>query len=130
MNYTNTKEAEIKILELQIVASFLFIITTFISIFITYNEDYYLKNGKRIINSKDATKLSKLNRTFIIILLFVFLYINYKNKEIDEIKNNDITPDNLQIFASYLSLIASFIILYVVYKYGEDVIPTTENPES
>lgn len=130
MNYTDTKETEIKILDLQIVASFLFIITTFISILITYNEDYYLKNGKRIINSKDAVKLSKLNRAFIIILLFVFLYINYKNKEIDKIKNNDIAPDNLQIFASYLSLVASFIILYVVYKYGEDVIPTTENPES
>lgn len=129
MVYTNTNSEEIKTLNIQLIASSIFIVTTFISIFITYNEKYNLKYGKRIIDSDIASNIVKVNRSIITILLIVFIYVNYKTREFDRLKGNNITPDNLEIIASYLSLIAGLIVLYIVFKYGEDAITISENSD-
>lgn len=110
------------------IVSFIFILTIITSIILTYNEDYYLKYGKRLIDVKKADMITKINRIIIVILFISFLYINYEFREVDTLKGENLTADNLQIIASYLSVIAGLIILYVVFKYGEDVLTTTENP--
>lgn len=127
MNYTNT-EKEIRALDFQMIISFIFILATLVSIIITYNESYYLKYGRRLINLKDAKTITKINRIIIIILLFAFLYISYQIREIDAAKGKNLTPDDLQILASYLSILAGLVVLYIVFKYSEDALTTTENP--
>lgn len=129
MNYTNINDDEIKILDIQLIASLLFIGTTCISIFITYNERYNLKYGYRIIDRKTVSHIVKINRLLITSLLITFIYVGYKTRDLDRIKGNNINPDNLEILASYLSLIAGLIILYVVFKYDEEIINISENPE-
>lgn len=123
----NSKD-EINILNLQIVASFLFIITTIISIIITYNEKYYLKYKIKIISDKLNDDITKFNRLTIAILLIVFVYINYKNKQLDKNKGKNSISDDLEILASYFSLIAGLIVLYVTFKYNENSLTLTENP--
>lgn len=127
MNYT-TINKEIETLDLQMIISFIFILTIITSIILTYNQDYYLRYGKRLIDTDKAIAITKINRIIIIILLISFLYINYEFKEVDALKGNDLTADNLQIIASYLSIIAGLIILYVVFEYGQENLTTTENP--
>lgn len=130
MNYIDTNnDEEIKILELQLLASTFFIITTLISIFITYNERQRIKYKKGFIDNKYIVSIVKANRVLITIILTIFVYIGYKTREFDKERNNNITPDNLELISSYFSLIGSLIILYVVFKYGEEAIVIVENPD-
>lgn len=128
MNNSSTNE-EINILSLQIFSSTLFIITTIVSIVIVYNELHNLKYNERLISTEAATKIVKINRTIITILLSVFIYINYKTKDLDLRKGINTKPDDLQILASYISLIAGLIVLYAVFRFGENAIINTENPD-
>ena len=61
----------------------------------------------------------------------VFIYCNYVSKKIAESKNDDTESIELQILAGLISLVASIIVLYVVYKNRNDSnfdIAETENP--
>lgn len=127
MNYTSTEE-KIKVLDLQMLASSVFIITVLISIFITYNEEHFLRYNERILEASKAATVVKINRIVVLIVILCFLYVNYKTREFDERNGRNTTPDQLEIVASYCSLIGALIILYVVFKYSEDSITITENP--
>lgn len=129
MNHVNTEE-EIKILDLQIFLSSIFILTILFSIFSTYNEKYNLKYGKRIIEADIIAKLTKINRIIGLIILFGFLYINYKTREFDELRDRSTRPDDLSIISSYFSITAGIITLYIVFIYGEEALISGENPEN
>lgn len=129
MNSQSIKEEDIKIIDFQILVSTIFIFSTIISIFISYNERYNLIYGKRIINSNISTNIVKINRIIITLILISFIYISFKTKELDIAKGKNVTPDNLEITAAIFSLVAGLIVLYVVFKYGDDSIVVTENPD-
>lgn len=42
--------------------------------------------------------------------------------------NKDLTPDNLEILVSTLSVISGLIILYLVFNYSDDTSAIYENP--
>ncbi len=106
----NYKKIEIDILNIQMMATILFIFSLFISLILNYNEKLSFYN-KAFLSDDLVKSLSLFNRFLVVILGFVFLYCNYVNKDIS--KNNVFI--NLQIVANVLSLISSFIVLYVVY---------------
>ncbi|HPF82708.1 MAG TPA: hypothetical protein PLV83_00845 [Bacilli bacterium] len=128
MKYTDTNDERIRLLNLQILLSIIFIGTTLTAIIISYNERNYLKYNKRFIDKKKSNNIVKINRTIIIILLLGYIYINEKNKELDKRNGIDTTADNLEILASFLTLISALIILYVIFNYRNDDITITENP--
>jgi len=128
VKYTDTNDERIRLLNLQILLSIIFIGTTLTAIIISYNERNYLKYNKRFIDKKKSNNIVKINRTIIIILLLGYIYINEKNKELDKRNGIDTTADNLEILASFLTLISALIILYVIFNYRNDDITITENP--
>lgn len=119
----NTTDYEIKLLNLDEFGSFLFIITIIISMYITEINKNELKEKKY----RNIKNLQLFNRCFVIALLFLFFYINAENLKIAKFKNKDLKPFQLQIVASILVIIASFIALYILHYNGE--IASTENPE-
>ena len=131
MKNNDFKELEIKILDIQLIANILFVISLFISILITYDEKIKLENNKGLFSDKTVQDLSLFNRIFVVILALVFIYCNYISKKIAEYKNDEIESTELQILAGLLSLVASVIVLYVVYKNRNDAnfdIAESENP--
>ena len=94
-----------KNIELQILLSIFFIFTTIISIILLYNEDLYIKYKKFILDPKNVYIISSINRIVILIILLLFLYANYVDKNIDILENKDLKADNLQIIASILTII-------------------------
>lgn len=131
MKNNDFKELEIKILDIQLIATILFVISLFISILITYDEKIKLENNKGLFSDKTVQDLSLFNRIFVVILALVFIYCNYISKKIAEYKNDEIESTELQILAGLLSLLASVIVLYVVYKNRNDAnfdIAESENP--
>ncbi len=131
MKNNDFKELKIKILDIQLIATILFVISLFISILITYDEKIKLENNKGLFSDKTVQDLSLFNRIFVVILALVFIYCNYISKKIAEYKNDEIESTELQILAGLLSLVASVIVLYVAYKNRNDTnfdIAESENP--
>lgn len=118
-----------KNIELQILLSIFFIFTTIISIILLYNEDLYIKYKQFILNPKNAYIIASINRIVILIILLLFLYANYVDKNIDIIENKDLKADNLQIIASILTIISGIIVLYVTIEYfNTNINSSLENP--
>lgn len=118
-----------KNIELQILLSIFFIFTTIISIILLYNEDLYIKYKKFILDPKNVYIISSINRIVILIILLLFLYANYVDKNIDIIENKDLKADNLQIIASILTIISGIIVLYVTIEYfSTNINSSLENP--
>ena len=131
MKNNDFKDLEIKILDIQLIATALFVVSLFISLLITYDEKIKLENDKGLFSNKTSQNLALFNRVFVVILALVFIYCNYVSKKIAESKNDDTESIELQILAGLISLVASIIVLYVVYKNRNDSnfdIAETENP--
>lgn len=131
MKNNDFKDLEIKILDIQLIATILFVVSLFISLLITYDEKIKLENDKGLFSNKTSQILALFNRIFVVILALVFIYCNYVSKKIAESKNDDTESIELQILAGLISLVASIIVLYVVYKNQNDSnfdIAETENP--
>jgi len=124
----DTRQEESEILNIQLISTLLFIIALIVSIFLNLNEKYKLLYNEGIISDEEANNLLKTNRIFIVALFITYLYLAYRDREIDKIKNKDLTADNLEIFVSVLSVIGGLIILYLVFNYDQDTTAIYENP--
>lgn len=125
------QENETRLLDIQIIATVLFIGSLLLSILITYNDKQIAKNEKPPLTNKQVANLSIFNRLLVVILSLVFLYINYKSRENAKEDNEEMWPFDLQICASELSLLATIIVLYVVIETsGEQyaIVPGINNP--
>lgn len=126
----NTNKEETKILDIQLIATFFFIISLVISFLLTYNEKLKFTD-KNFFSEKNENRLALFNRIFVVVLSATFLYTAYKNKKIAEKKQEPLDSYSLQVFASELSTIASIIALYIIISTsGENytIIANIENP--
>lgn len=115
----NINDRETQLLYIQMYASILFIITTIVSIILTYDNIKKHENKKRLFTSDTEHNIIITNRLIITVLVVVFTYINYKFYEISKLKNNS-DLQRKEFFASILALIAGFILLYTTIKSVND----------
>ena len=113
MNNQNNN-AKLNIINGQIIALFLFILTLFVSIILAYNEKLNLENKTPLFKNDDVLKIAIINRIVVVTLGLYFVYTSILEKELD----ND--EDNLPIITSTLALLASLVGLYdLITKYNE-----------
>ena len=127
----NTKQKEVKLLNIQMWTTIIYIGSLFISISLTYNDKQNLLNKKGFYNENQSQKLSIGNRWLVLFLTFSYLFINYKNINLAKEKGQKLWPFYLQVFSSELSTLAAIIVLYVVIKTaGEQysIVSGIENP--
>ena len=123
------KNEEIKQINIQIITLLIIIVTTTISLLLTYNQKLSLQNKKTIFNKKQTYKISYINRLIILIATIIFLIINYKLYQITKKEGEDLLVYYLQITASILTVIAALIVFYVAsIKPSGDEISDIENP--
>mgnify|MGYP004526226723 FL=1 len=125
----SNKEKESLLITIQIISSIVSIGTVIISIILLYNEQLEINNEEPFLDAEAAQKLTTFNRILILIIFIVFLVINYILYDISKEEGEDLKPYELQIIASYFSLFAASIALYVVLlqRSGEQVVDV-ENP--
>lgn len=124
----NKKNKEIDAINIQLIALFLILISSIISILLTYNQKLDLEEKDTLYTPKQSYKLTLFNRIFIIILSIVFLYVNYELYEVSKEEGEDLKPYILQIFASILTIISGIIVLYVVLQSTTENVSDVENP--
>lgn len=125
----NTKQEEIKLLNFQNIVTTVYIISLIISIYITNIDKDCLIHPNR--KHPDTIKLAIFNRTLVVILTLLFLYISVQNRNIGLKKGKKPYLFNLQVMASEITLLSTIIVLYVVIKsMGENytIISGVSNP--
>ena len=122
------KKEEIDTINIQLIALFLFLFSTIISIIITYNQKLDIESKDTIIDAKDSFKLTLFNRVLILILSLVFLYVNYKLYEISKREGENLKSYTLQIIASIFTIVSGLIALYVVTLSNTEELVDVENP--
>ena len=108
----NNKNKEIKLINSQIIAITIFIITLLISLLLNYNEKLKLENKNLIFLEKQSLYISLINRTIVLIIALYFIYNSYIRQKID---NKDDFNSNLELLAAFLAFISSFIAFYIVF---------------
>lgn len=122
------KDEEINVINIQIIALLVSIVTAFISLILTINQKLDLQDKNTILDNDDSYTLTLFNRILILILSFVFLYVNYKLYEISKDEGEDLKSYILQIIASVITIIPSLIALYVVFLSNGENVSDVENP--
>lgn len=125
---TNEEKESIAI-TVQIVASVVSIGTVIISIILLYNHQLELDGKETFLTADEAQKLTTFNRVLVVIVLTIFLIINYFLYYISKEEGENLKAYKLQIAASYLSVAAALIGLYVVLRESNgNNLTDVENP--
>lgn len=125
----SNEEKEIIAIYAQIIVSAISVIEIIVSILLLYNEKLEIKGEKTLFNAEQTQKISVFNRTFILVTAIIFLIINYALYKISKEQGENLKPYELQIVASYLTIIAAIIALYIVLNpTNEGQVVDVENP--
>jgi hypothetical protein len=108
----NTKQ--VNLLNIQMIATIIYIGSLILSISLTYNDKMNLINKTAIYTKENARKYSIFNRILIVAITFIYLYINYDNLKNAKKKGSKLEASYLQLTASELVSLASIIVLYVI----------------
>lgn len=122
------KEEEINAINIQLYALVIVLVSTVISIAITYNQKLDIENKKTLFNSKESFNITLFNRILIVVLSFVFLYVNVKLYNLSKDEGEDLKSYTLQIAASIFAIISGLIALYVVGLSTTENLVDVENP--
>lgn len=122
------KKEEIEAINIQLIALVFTVITAIISIIITYNQKLEIEEKEPLFTPKDSLKITLFNRKLILILSFVFLYVNLVLKQISKEEGENLKPYNLQIVASLFIIVSGIIALYVVSLSNTENVSDVENP--
>mgnify|MGYP004673527089 FL=1 len=125
----SNEEKEIIAIYAQIIVSAISVIEIIVSILLLYNEKLEIKGEKTLFNAEQTQKISVFNRTFILVTAIIFLIINYALYKISKEQGENLKPYELQIVASYLTIIVAIITLYIVLNpTNEGQVVDVENP--
>lgn len=114
MNEQNIQNQQLYIIDGQLVGCILYIVSLIISITVILDQRQRALNKEPFLTNEGAQNISLFNKVFIIALIILFLYLNYRAKELSRSTNQDTNTLELQIMASFISLIPALIGLYVV----------------
>lgn len=112
-NTKNVSEKEIFLITIQLIVSLALIITSIVSVILTF--DLFLKKqGKdRLFSDQISKKIDVENRVFLIVLIIVIIFINYNYIEVTKEKGGNLSIPKTQLFVSFFNLIPAIISLYV-----------------
>ena len=121
---TNYNLEESELLKWQLLLTFIFIGTLFVSLTITYNEILKMEDKEPLYNEDVELAILRTNRLIALTVSLGFLLINVRDKNLKLLYNQDNLEDaDKQIIAGILSVVAAIIAL------GTATTGSTENPE-
>lgn len=121
---TNYNLEESELLKWQLLLTFIFIGTLFVSLTITYNEFLKMEDKDPLYNEDVELAILKINRFISLVISLGFLLINVRDKNLKEFYNQGNLKDaDKQIVAGIFTVISTIIVL------GTAATGSTENPE-
>ena len=124
---SNYNLEEDSLLKLQINLSIVFIFTLIISITLSYNSMTECEGRRKIYSDDEALDIRRVNRIISFLVAIGFIYINTYDKKIKNRYGVNDELANVQIAASFITLISSILVLYVAFS-GSNSVISGENP--
>lgn len=131
MNKNVNKNEEIFLLDVQLISSIIFIISSVVSLLITYDEKLNVTNRKKIFTTKETLNISYYNRIVILVVVLASLYVGYKNYSNEKNNTTAKYKSSLLLSTNVLTLISAIVILYVSYLNRKEkslTVSDIENP--
>lgn len=115
------------IIDGQLFNSILSIVGIIIGIIIILDQKEKANDRTGFLKSNESQNLALITKIIFVIVVFYSLYLNYESYDLATITNQDTSSLELQIGASYLSIVVSLIGLYVVLtNYSDTNLQTSE----
>jgi len=118
LNEEKLQKEQLFIIDGQLIASILYILSFKLSfvatIIVIINQRKLALNKKGFLTVEESQIIITLNKIFILLLLLLFVYLNYKSIKLAENTNQNTNSLNLQMISSIISLVPALIGLYVV----------------
>lgn len=114
MNEEKLQKEQLFIIDGQLIASILYILSFVATIIVIINQRKLVLNKKGFLTVEESQIIITLNKIFILLLLLLFVYLNYKSIKLAENTNQNTNSLNLQMISSIISLVPALIGLYVV----------------
>ena len=103
------KKEKIKLLDINMFASLVFILTIIVSTILTYNEKLVLSGEKPIFNKDEVKSITMVNRSVLLIIAIIYIYTSYR-----EYKTNQSSSDDNATKASFIQFLINDIQLITV----------------
>ncbi len=81
------KEKEVKLLDINMFVSIVFIFTVITSVLLTYNEKLILLGEKPLFDKDNARTITTINRFILLIIAIVYVYTGYQEYKINQLSN-------------------------------------------
>jgi hypothetical protein len=114
LNEEKLQKEQLFIIDGQLIASILYILSFVATIIVIINQRNLALNKKGFLTVEESQIIITLNKIFILLLLLLFVYLNYKSIKLAENTNQNTNSLNLQMISSIISLVPALIGLYVV----------------
>lgn len=127
------QDREVRSLNIQIFASFLYLVVISVSIILLENSKRTIKGQTPFLEIDDKLNILLLNRIVALVIVGMFLYASYKNIEVAKLKEQELDSFYLEFISSILSSLSSIIVLIVAIRAFDNnsfSLANLENPES
>ncbi len=116
------KKEEIKLLDVTIFITIIFIFNLFVSIILTYNDKLKKANEKPLFDKKEVKTIENLNRFILLIIAVVYVWITYRQYKINQfLKKEKATKSSLiNLIINDIQLISVIVILILPFIYPDD----------
>jgi len=114
MNKKKLENAQLYIIDGQLIGCILYIVSLIVSIMIILDQRQKALKKEGFLTNEESQTMALLNKISILALVLWFLYLNYRSKNLASSTNQDTSALEKQIIASIISIIPALIGLYVV----------------
>ena len=121
-------EEKLNLLDIQIMGTILFIVSLFVSILLNVNQRKYTLHQKPLFSAKTTYLISNFNRLLVLAIALSFLYTSYEFKKIAKEKGSNVALNDLDVFASTLTVVGAIIVLYITANSPVENALDIENP--
>ena len=103
MNEQELQKDQLFIINGQLIGSILYILSFVATIIVIVNQRKVALNKDSFLTTEESQIIITLNKIFILLLLLLFVYLDFKSKKLAKNTNQDTTSLDLQIIASIIS---------------------------
>lgn len=116
------KKKEIKLLDISLFITIIFVFNIFVSIILTYNEKLTKTKQKPFFNKKEAITIDNTNRFILLIIAIIYVWITYQQYKMYQASNkkNTTTVSFINLIINEVQLISVIIIFLLPFIYPKD----------
>lgn len=116
------KKKEIKLLDISLFITIIFVFNIFVSIILTYNEKLTKTKQKPFFNKKEAITIDNTNRFILLIIAIIYVWITYQQYKMYQASNkkNTTTVSFINLIINEVQLISVIVIFLLPFIYPKD----------